>query len=73
MSRPWFTWEATMHPMPTPQQLVWQEAELTMFLHFGMNTFTDQEWGDGAEDPAVFNPTRLDSGLPSPRSAGSGT
>ena len=50
-----------MHPKPTPQQLAWQEAELTMFLHFGMNTFTDQEWGDGAEDPAVFNPAHLDA------------
>ncbi|HZO91020.1 MAG TPA: alpha-L-fucosidase [Chthonomonadaceae bacterium] len=46
---------------PTPQQLAWQEAELSLFLHFGMNTFTNREWGDGEEDPGLFNPTALDA------------
>src|SRR5574341_1899866 len=47
-------------PRPTPSQLVWQQDELALFLHFGVNTFTDREWGDGREDPAVFAPARLD-------------
>ena len=33
--------------IPTPQQLSWQQMELTAFLHFGINTFTGREWGDG--------------------------
>jgi alpha-L-fucosidase len=48
-------------PVPSPSQLVWQEDELAIFLHFGVNTFTDREWGDGKEDPAIFNPAALDA------------
>ena len=59
MSRPRFTGEAAAHPKPTEQQLAWREAGLTTFQRFGVNTFTGQEWGDGAENPAVFNATRL--------------
>jgi len=48
-------------PVPSPAQLAWQRGELTMFVHFGVNTFTDREWGDGREDPKIFKPTRLDA------------
>jgi alpha-L-fucosidase len=48
-------------PRPSPAQLAWQRDELALFLHFGVNTFTDREWGDGREAPAVFDPTRLDA------------
>ena len=47
--------------VPTPQQYAWQQMELTAFLHFSINTFTGREWGDGKEDPALFNPSELDA------------
>lgn len=47
--------------VPSPQQLAWQQMELTAFLHFGVNTFTGREWGDGNENPVIFNPTELDA------------
>jgi len=46
---------------PSPQQLRWQQLELTAFFHFGINTFTGREWGDGKEDPQLFNPSSLNA------------
>ncbi|HKP29700.1 MAG TPA: alpha-L-fucosidase [Gemmatimonadales bacterium] len=48
-------------PVPSAAQLTWQRDELALFLHFGVNTFTDREWGDGREDPGIFAPTALDA------------
>lgn len=47
-------------PIPSYSQLKWQHREIIMFFHFGMNTFTDSEWGTGQEKPSIFNPTHLD-------------
>lgn len=47
--------------IPSPEQLAWQKLEMTAFLHFTVNTFTDKEWGNGKEETSVFNPTQLNA------------
>ena len=47
-------------PVPTAAQVVWQRMEMNMFCHFGPNTFTGLEWGEGTEAEDIFNPTALD-------------
>lgn len=47
-------------PAPNHRHMEWYNRGKTAFIHFGMNTFTNQEWGDGTENPELFNPTELD-------------
>ena len=54
---------APVHPMPSHRPLLWQETEFYAFFHFGMNTFTNAEWGNGSEAESRFAPTKL----PNPR------
>lgn len=52
-----------VHPVPHPRQLKWQETEFYAFFHYGMNTYTGLEWGNGDEDRSRFAPTAA----PNPR------
>jgi alpha-L-fucosidase len=47
--------------LPRANQTAWMRLERTFFLHFGVNTFNEVEWGSGKEDPKIFNPTQLDA------------
>ena len=47
-------------PVPSENQLRWQDMEMYAFIHYSLNTYTDQEWGFGNEDPGLFNPSNLD-------------
>ncbi|MFB9272833.1 MULTISPECIES: alpha-L-fucosidase [Flavobacteriaceae] len=47
--------------VPTANQYAYKKLEFTCFVHFGVNTFTRKEWGDGFEDPKVFNLQNLDT------------
>ncbi len=47
-------------PIPSENQLNWQNMEYYAFVHFSLNTYTDQSWGYGNEDINLFNPEKLD-------------
>ena len=46
--------------VPSKRQLDWFDMELYAFIHFGVNTFTDREWGEGGEAESLFDPQKLD-------------
>lgn len=46
--------------VPSKRQLMWFDTNFYAFIHFGVNTYTDREWGDGKEPESIFNPEKLD-------------
>lgn len=53
--------EKAAHVVPTANQLAALQREFIAFIHFGPNTFTRMEWGNGMEDPKVFDLKELDT------------
>ncbi len=53
--------EKLISVVPSENQLNWQKLEYTAFFHYGMNSFTDREWGTGKEDTFLFSPKNLDT------------
>jgi alpha-L-fucosidase len=53
--------EKAAKTLPRANQVDWMRLERTFFLHFGVNTFSEVEWGTGREEPSLFNPTQLDA------------
>ena len=49
-----------IEPIPAKQQIDWQKLETYAFVHFGLNTYNDLEWGFGNTPASTFNPTELD-------------
>lgn len=48
-------------PLPSKAQLRWHETEMYAMVCFGLNTYTDKEWGYGDIDPSLFNPSEFNA------------
>ena len=48
-------------PTPNEGQMKYYKDELAGFVHFGVNQYTGAEWGNGQEDPDIFQPENLDT------------
>ncbi len=55
------SYEIAAEVIPSLRQLEWQKLEMYAFCHFGTNTFTGREWGDGTAPASIFNPKKLDA------------
>ena len=55
------SFEIAAEVIPSHRQLEWQKLEMYAFCHFGTNTFTGREWGDGTAPASSFNPKKLDA------------
>lgn len=53
--------ERLISVVPSKRQIDFQETEFYAFVHFTVNTFTGNEWGDGTEDEAIFDPALFDA------------
>jgi alpha-L-fucosidase len=56
---------AFKEPKPSIKPSLYQLAQIKrkygMFIHFGINTFWDEEWTDGSKSPASYNPRAVDA------------
>lgn len=53
--------EKLISVVPSENQVNWQKLEYTAFFHYGINSFTNREWGTGKEDIALFSPKNLNT------------
>lgn len=57
--------EAAIVPIPSLKPNQYQQEQIDrkygMFIHFGINTFHDQEWTDGSKPADSYNPKTIDA------------